>query len=150
MVEIVLRPFKEADFAIIRAWYQDEGSKLWLGGKLSLKGWFRYIWQRPNYYTWMACEGNRAVGMVELEAHGALFGTAGLLVNPANRRQGYGQRILKAMLAQPEARAIKAITAKIERENTASLRCFKAVGFIDDNEEWPQEKVRTLYYWREG
>ena len=85
-----------------------------------------------------------AVTLVGLDAEGRLVavfqsvpaGCAGdgvrsvsLLVHPGRRRRGFGRATLLAALDEPcDARSV--LLAVIDRDNTASLRCFAACGFV--------------------
>jgi GNAT superfamily N-acetyltransferase len=54
-----------------------------------------------------------------------------LLVHPGRRRRGFGRATLFAALDEPcYARSV--LLAVIDRDNTASLRCFEACGFVTD------------------
>jgi GNAT superfamily N-acetyltransferase len=54
-----------------------------------------------------------------------------LLVHPGRRRRGYGRATVLAALDEPcDARSVP--LAIIDRDNTASLRCFEACGFVTD------------------
>ena len=54
-----------------------------------------------------------------------------LLVHPGRRRRGFGRATLLAAIDEPGA-APSALLAVIDRDNTASLRCFEACGFVTD------------------
>ena len=96
----------------------------------------------------LACaEAPGAVTLVGLDAKGRLVavfqsvpaGCAGdgvrsvsLLVHPDRRRRGFGRATLLAALAEPGLSG-SASLAVIDRNNTASLRCFEACGFVADD-----------------
>jgi len=95
----------------------------------------------------LACaEAPDAVTLVGLDAKGRLVavfqlvpaGCAGdgmrsvsLLVHPGRRRRGFGRATLHAALDEPRVTG-SALLAVIDRENTASLRCFEACGFVTE------------------
>ena len=96
----------------------------------------------------LACaEAPGTVTLVSLDAKGRLVavlqsvpaGCAGegvrsvsLLVHPGRRRRGFGRATLLAALDEPRV-AGSASLAVIDRDNTASLRCFEACGFVADD-----------------
>ena len=55
-----------------------------------------------------------------------------LLVHPGRRRRGFGRATLLAALHEPCLAGTVAL-ALIDRDNTASLRCFAACGFVNDD-----------------
>jgi GNAT superfamily N-acetyltransferase len=57
--------------------------------------------------------------------------TVALLVHPGRRRQGFGRATLLTAVEEP-CFAGRVLLAVIDRDNTASLRCFEACGFVTD------------------
>jgi hypothetical protein len=43
---------------ILEMWFKDEELLNRLGGTLPLQGWYEYIQQSPNYFTWMVDDRN--------------------------------------------------------------------------------------------
>lgn len=96
----------------------------------------------------LACaEAPDAMTLVGLDAKGRLVavfqsvpaGCAGdrvrsvsLLVHPGRRRRGFGRATLLAALDEPRV-AGSVLLAVIDHDNTASLRCFEACGFVADD-----------------
>jgi L-amino acid N-acyltransferase YncA len=54
-----------------------------------------------------------------------------LFVHPGRRRRGFGRATLLAALDEPRVSG-SAWLAVVDRDNTASLRCFEACGFVTD------------------
>jgi GNAT superfamily N-acetyltransferase len=93
----------------------------------------------------LACaEAPGAVTLVGLDAEGRLVAvfqsvpagcdgdgvrSVSLLVHPGRRRRGFGRATLLAALDEP-CHARSALLAIIDRDNTASLRCFEGCGFV--------------------
>ena len=117
-----------AGLRVFAAWF-DEGE---LRRRLSApdEAWFRYVSAGAGNGAWLAYEGERAVGQVQLDAAPDGTGSLSLAVHPALRGRGYGGRILAAFLRGEEALRLGEITACIEADNAASLRCFRACGFV--------------------
>ena len=67
-----------------------------------------------------------------------------LLVHPGRRGAGFGKASLLAALDE-RCYAGSVLRAVIDRDNVASLRCFAACGFLDDDDA-PSAKYAQLMY----
>lgn len=92
--------------------------------------------ETPNAVTLVGLDAKgRLVAVVQSVPAGCAGGGArsvSLLVHPGRRRRGFGRATLLAALDEPRV-AGSALLAVIDRENTASLRCFEACGFVADD-----------------
>jgi L-amino acid N-acyltransferase YncA len=57
------------------------------------------------------------------------------VVDPAFRRHGYGRQILETLFEAPEVADVEFFGAGVDSDNVASIRCLKAAGFVQENEE---------------
>lgn len=91
--------------------------------------WFDYVRQTPGCFAWLIYEDGSLVGQVQLEPYLEQIASFGLVVKPELRGQGYGKRILRALLERDEMAPYARLEVTIEPDNTASLRCFESAGF---------------------
>lgn len=129
---MVFKELKEEDLVFLEEWYKDEEVLKRLGGTLPLNRWFCYVQQNNNYYAWIVHEDIIPAGQVALELYPDCSASISILINPSYRNNGFGQKILKALLQKTELSAVQIIKVGIETDNVASLQCFKKVGFIEE------------------
>jgi len=123
-------PITALDLPLLETWFQDAELRRRLGGMLPLPRYFDYVASVPDYHAWMVCEDSVAVGAAVLEIAPDVPQSFGFFVNPELRNRGYGRRIARALIEQPEAAGIKTFDVGVETDNEASRRCLEAVGFI--------------------
>jgi GNAT superfamily N-acetyltransferase len=88
----------------------------------------------PGTVTWLAEDPQGhvvAVFQAAPEEDGER--SVALLVHPGRRGAGYGTACVLAAMGQPWLQGA-VLTATIDRENVASLRCFARAGFLLDTE----------------
>jgi RimJ/RimL family protein N-acetyltransferase len=148
--EIRLVALTADTLALAEPWFQDEQTRRWLGGpgwpalvlRLALDPPAEYRGRRvTGSFAWLAYAEGQPVGLVDVERYAD--GTAGLalVVDPARRGQGLGQRIIRAVLAHQELGGTELVRVGIEPDNQASVRCFTAVGFAAEANEPDWEGV---------
>ncbi len=108
--------------------------------------WFHYVSARPENFAWLVYEGQQAVGQIQLDTYPDHTGSMSLVVNPQLRSCGYGKRILRAFLCQEATLRLGEIEACIEADNIASLRCFRASGFVAQDAEPDNNGLITHVY----
>lgn len=128
----MFKELKEQDLVFLQEWYKDQEVLKRLGGTLPLNRWFRYVEQNHNYYAWIVYEEIIPVGQVALELYPDCSASVSILINPSYRNNGFGQKILKALLQKTVLSTVQIIKVSIEIDNVASLQCFKKVGFIEE------------------
>lgn len=112
--------------------------------------WFDYVSTRPENFAWLVYEGPQAVGQIQLDTSPDGTGSMSLVVNPELRSRGYGKRILRAFLHHEAASCLGEIEACIEADNVASLRCFRASGFVARDAEPDGNGLMTHVYTHEA
>ncbi|MBE2193770.1 MAG: GNAT family N-acetyltransferase [Anaerolinea sp.] len=134
MPEFTFRVLDESELRLYQAWFSD--SELSRRIEPPTAQWYNYVRSTPGYEVWMVYDGTAAVGVVSLEANPDDH-TAWVLVvvNPAVRRQGYGHKLLQALIQRPEATHLNLLKATVEPDNLASLRCLQKAGFIQEPPE---------------
>jgi ribosomal-protein-alanine N-acetyltransferase len=107
-------------------------------------------WTRSGYRSELADTRYRYYLAAE-DDHGALLGWAGMMVVaedaqiltvgvvPQARRQGIGQRLLDALLAEAKDRGATAVFLEVRTENEAAQALYRRNGFTD-------LRVRRGYY----
>ena len=127
------RKFTEYDIDLLRSWRKDHLVQKYVH-YASLEDWFNYVNENPNYYSWIAYERELpdvAVGIVNVEEYKPLVGAISVITNPVLRGKGYGAKIVKYVIQQPEIAHLKKIEAFIKPENVPSLKCFQKANFIN-------------------
>lgn len=114
--------------SIFSAWFADAELKRRICAPT--EPWFQYVSARPENFAWLVYENQQAVGQIQLDTYPDRRGSMSLVVNPELRSRGYGKRILRAFLRHETALRLSEIEACIEADNIASLRCFRASGFV--------------------
>ena len=89
-----------------------------------------------DYYSFVICN-NTIVGYVMLRGwdEGYDIPTIGIYIIPEQRGKKLAIRILKLLEAEAKQRGANRIMAKVNENNTASLRAFTASGYIRDHHE---------------
>jgi RimJ/RimL family protein N-acetyltransferase len=128
MAELTFRLLDESGVRLYQTWFEDV--ELSRRIEAPTPQWVDYVTSTPGIYAWIVYDGDSAVGQVALDTDSDLKGYFSLVVKPALRNQGYGKRILRAFLQQPEVTQLKELEATIEPDNGAALRCCQHVGFV--------------------
>lgn len=126
------RELEQPNLYVLEDWFKDAEVYKWLSGKLPLKRWYKFVNKSSNYYAWIVYEQEIPVGQISVEIYPDHTASVSLLTNPSLRNKGYGKRMLELLQNRKELDAVQIITAGIEVENIASIRCFKKVGFADE------------------
>lgn len=82
----------------------------------------------------MALDGDRSVGIVDMEENGDGTAWMSLFVRPDERGKGIGQCILRSLLKDEVVSHLHEIKVEIEKDNDVSLRCFESAGFARRDE----------------
>ena len=143
--EISLTPLTPDTLPLTEAWFKNEETRRWLGDVSWPERALRLASEPSTEndvtgrFVWLACHGEEPVGLVDVERYEN--GTAGLalVVGPVFRKQGFGRRILAAVVSHPELARTPILRADIESANRASVRCFEGAGFEPQSEE-PNEE----------
>jgi len=128
-------PFAPLDLPTLEAWFEDDELRRRLGGMLPLPEYLDYVQREPDYFAWLAWDGEAPVGAAFLQQEPGQPQSFAFLVAPALRGRGYGRRIVQTLLAQPESASIQTWKLSIEPDNTASRRCLTAAGFVQEGDE---------------
>ena len=122
---IRVRPFTATDARVLRRWAAAPECFLHVEDLLASAG-------VPGTTTSVAVDTDgRVVAVLQCAPEGdvrAGMRSLALLVHPGRRGAGFGRASLLAALREPCC-ASSALLAVVDRENTASLRCFEACGF---------------------
>jgi ribosomal-protein-alanine N-acetyltransferase len=84
----------------------------------------------PTTVALAAWEGDRAVGVVFLQAAGGEAEVLSVGVRPTLRRRGLGRRLLAAALCRLIAVGITQVTLEVAVDNEAARRLYAASGFV--------------------
>jgi RimJ/RimL family protein N-acetyltransferase len=144
MVEVLLRPLREADITTLEAWFQDSEVKSRLGGALPVREWCGFVAKGPAYYALMAWDADRPMGFAAFEVYDDRWASMFHLVGPQFRNRGYGKAVLRAVLRLPEVERLEWIEASVEPDNVVSIHCYRAVGFEQPSPEPDEEGFLTF------
>jgi RimJ/RimL family protein N-acetyltransferase len=169
---VQLRPFGPGHLPLAQPWFSDPDTQRWLGGPgwlplmLNLAdrplGEFRGATETRRHH-WLAWANGTVVGYTACDTYdrwttweGGPGGrgvtatipvsSAGIayVVDPAQRRRGYGTAMITAVTAMPELAHVELFAAGVEPENTASVGCLRKAGFrpLSPEPDWEG----TVYY----
>jgi RimJ/RimL family protein N-acetyltransferase len=133
MSPLEFRLIDEEGLSEYESWFTDAELRRRIERPTAL--WFDYVRQTPGCFGWLIYEDGIVVGQVQLDSYADQTATLGLVVKPQLRGQGYGKRILRALLEREEVAQLLRLEATIEPDNTASLRCFESAGFRQQGTE---------------
>jgi len=144
VADLVLRPVAESDLRTLQRWFHDREIRKRLGGMMPLRAWLHHVTTHADRLAWMALEKGSAVGLIDLETCADGTATFAFLVAPRLRFRGYGKRLVRALRARPEVTGLTSVEGRVEPDNTAALRCLRAVGFAPRSLEPDEEGFLTL------
>jgi RimJ/RimL family protein N-acetyltransferase len=144
MSQLVFRLIDKQGLSEYETWFAD--AELRRRIERPTRVWFDYVRQTPGCFSWLIYEDGIAVGQVQMDTYPDQTATLGLVVKPQLRRQGYGKRILSALLERDEVAQLYRLEATIEPNNTASLRCFESAGFRQQGAEPDAEGFLHFVY----
>ncbi len=149
MSDLIVVPMTQDYLPMLEEWFEDDELQHRFGGMLPLQKFWDYVQSEPGYFWWVALDGDRPVGMAFMQIEPGEPQGFGFFVSPSQRRQGYGTRILKRLLARPEAASATVWQAGIEADNFASRRCVAALGFTPDG-NGPDDEGFLQYIYEVG
>ncbi|WP_390896918.1 GNAT family N-acetyltransferase [Rubinisphaera margarita] len=83
-----------------------------------------------NRNCWMVSTQGEVIGLIDVEkSEGGSEAWIALAVHPSFRNRGHGRSILLSWLGTPMALPPTTVSAGIEADHLASIRCFRAAGF---------------------
>jgi ribosomal protein S18 acetylase RimI-like enzyme len=99
-----------------------------------------------TYDRWTTWEGGPNGGGV-IATIPAASASITYVVDPKQRRRGYGRALLKELISQPELAHIELFAAGVEPDNLGSIHCLQAAGFhaLAPEPDWEG----MLYYVRQ-
>jgi spore coat polysaccharide biosynthesis protein SpsF len=96
--------------------------------------WFTARLANPGAPIWIGEVDEKRVGTVRVDVCSGV-GEVGIAVHEAARGRGYGRALLAALLDELRGdQQVVHLIARIRPENTASVRAFRSVGFVDVTE----------------
>ncbi|GED13244.1 GNAT family N-acetyltransferase [Aneurinibacillus migulanus] len=140
-----LRPLQETDLLTLEKWFENSEIASRMEGMLPLKEWYNHISKNFLQFIRIAYTQQNPVGIIQVEKEEDI-GYISLIVNPSFWNKGYGKTILCKALEQPEFRSIRKWKASIEEDNISSLKCFKSVGFIEEDANPDEDGFFDLVY----
>jgi L-amino acid N-acyltransferase YncA len=144
MVGISIRRFDDAAYLAYTQWFTDQDTAHWV--QPPTRQWFAYVSDTDGVYAWGIYKEDELIGVVQIDRTEAGTGAICIVVNGRYRRQGLGRLILASILAQPEVKDLRKISAEIDPENLASLRCFSAAGFVQACAEPNEDGMLVFVY----
>jgi RimJ/RimL family protein N-acetyltransferase len=163
--DVVLRPFRRAELALVEPWFSDADTQRWLGGPrwpalmLDLAerplgefrgavetGRHRFLgWDGDavgyidcgTYDRWATWEGGPH-GRGVIDTIDVPAGAITYVVDPGRRRRGYATAMIDALLELPELARIELFAAGVEPDHRGSVGCLIKAGFtpLDPEPDW--------------
>ena len=127
---VTLRDLREGDDAVIGEWFNDKETAKRLEAYVPLRKWLKYMKAVRNRHMFMACDGDRYVGMVDLELEdNHKTGYIAIVVGPEMRGNGYGAQMVRALLDHRAVKGLDVLLAGVEYDNAACLASLRDAGF---------------------
>src|SRR5262249_54847095 len=117
MMDLTFRRFVEADFDLLKSWFDDPRMGRWL--EYPTPEWFHYVCHTPNVNGWMILDGDLPIGCIQMDVNDGV-GYPSIAVSPDLHGRGYGRQMLQDLLNRPEVSTLKRLEGDIERGNIAS------------------------------
>jgi RimJ/RimL family protein N-acetyltransferase len=130
MSELTLRPLRAVDLAIVGPWFDDAEIQRWLAGRAWPVQLLALIDPQVGRFGWIAVDGGRPVGLLDVERNADGSASFAIVVDPALRRRGLARRTLQAMLLLPDLEAVEILVAGVEHGNAASEGLLRSLGFV--------------------
>jgi spore coat polysaccharide biosynthesis protein SpsF len=89
--------------------------------------WFRGKLEDENSELFILTDGRYKLGHIRIDISGST-GTISYMINPEHRGKGYGNEIIR-LLDTVIDQKISVLSAFVEKENTASQKCFEKNGY---------------------
>ena len=140
MSQVVLRPFTAESLSTVAPWFDDAETQRRLGGREWPESLLRLVAEPPSEHRghlvrerlgWIASRDGSDVALVDTEIYTDGTAAIAFVVDPRRRRQGIGAATLVAIGSHlARAYGVELRVGGIEPENTASVRCARAAGFV--------------------
>jgi RimJ/RimL family protein N-acetyltransferase len=143
-----LTPINESHTTLLESWHHDTEFKQRVGGYDSIPDFINYITTDPTRRMWIASEGDKPIGMFDVELNEDHSAWIALAVEPKLRGQGYGRKILQVALSHTDLSSVTQFKATVEPDNNAAKALFKGEGFRSSGEI--DEEGFLLYFKEEG
>lgn len=133
-MELWLRPAMPEDRSLLYEWRNDPSAVAQSGSGRPVSAnehdeWFVEMLENPASRVWIAETAKDKVGQVRVDVE-AGSGTVSISVAPELRGRGYGSSMLSLLNRALDADyQVMSLVARIRKENRASLRCFRGVGY---------------------
>ncbi|MFN8420338.1 MAG: GNAT family N-acetyltransferase [Anaerolineae bacterium] len=142
-MDLTFTRIAESELQLLRAWHTDP--ELQRRISYPTAAWFAYVNTTGNF-AWLIFANDIAVGYVQFGYEREASGSFAFAVNPSLRGQGYGKRILHALLQRPEVLGLNTLEGFVEPDNIASQRCLIAAGFRLVSETPDEEGMLKFVY----
>lgn len=145
MNDLVFVPVDEAEWQTFGPW--------WLGNEElqrcytpPTRKYFDYVRSDPKVFARMVYEQGQPVGFVHVDRETDGTGYVGIVVKPELWNRGLGERILRALVIQPELSYLERLVAHVDVTNVRSQRCFTGAGFVQQGEEPDKDRCVAFVY----
>ncbi len=174
-MNLILKPFDKNLAKVITPWFDDAQTKKWLGNRTWVDNIFRLLNEplgkefrgsrSVGAYAYVAYNGEQPVGFIDAGIHDKWVKYGGekdgkpvylgveeklsagfaFLIDPQQRRKGYGVAMIKALIKRPELKEVKLFGAGVEPANTGSIKTLEAAGFTSDYEPNFEDMIYFFY-----
>ncbi|HEX8834431.1 MAG TPA: GNAT family N-acetyltransferase [Abditibacteriaceae bacterium] len=148
--EITFVDLDETHLPTLEKWFENRELSERLRGMLPLKEFFNFVQTQANYYAWIALEEGQPVGatLVQFNVERSAPQSFAFFVKPQLQSKGYGRRIVRLLVSQPEFLGVQRWQVGIEPDNMASRHCLSAVGFVADRDTPDEDGLLQYVYFK--
>lgn len=138
MEDVRLVPFSTDHIEMVEEWVDHPESRV--SGMKPVSRYYEFQRDAPNYWNWVAFEGNTPVAFGGFEINDRGDACLLILVAPDLRGRGYGRAVIGKLLETPEIRMASRVCCGCERTHEAAVRCVTSAGFVryETDPEWPE------------
>lgn len=129
-----LRGFDRGDLELLSVWLQKSGLGV---PQLAPDQLARRLMQDPAILCFTACQAGQPVGFIRFDLSPDHAAEVTLIVRPDQHRRGVGRSMLDQAIEMARQRGWQRLWALVRAENTAALRLFESVGFIEADNRLP-------------
>src|SRR5438309_1750861 len=95
--DLELRPMQPTDVAAVTPWFADPETAHWLGGEQWPAQVLALADSAVGRFAYIATDGDRAVGLVDVECYRDSRASMAIVVSPDVRRRGIGLAMLRLL-----------------------------------------------------
>jgi RimJ/RimL family protein N-acetyltransferase len=135
---------QRGDVSAVTPWFADPETARWLGGERWPAQVLELAVPAAGRFAYIAMDGDRAVGLVDVECYRDSRASMAIVVAPDARRRGIGLAIVRLLDEHVDLVRVTEFFAGVESGNDASRCLVRAAGYVQVTSE-PDEEAFTYY-----